>query len=171
MCKFTPVTLTHLMKTFDIALKYLKDINFKDFDVYSYGDTNIFRKERFIVEEIKKRQVKFLADKLNTKSNEHYRGICFLVCMFHLSDLSNKMASCFDIACEVIESEYGVISTPQYKKFGETIYPLIMVNKWNWYCDKIQHPPAHLKKDSEIRLDIFTTAFHYLEEDTEKAKI
>jgi hypothetical protein len=134
------------MTTFDIALKHLKGLDFRNPDIFS---------DRELIE----RHIYYKEDKLNIRSNDHYRGLVFYACVYHLHDLALKKFSYFDVACEIIES-----MVPSFDKHMKTEYPKNMVDQWNNYCNSIINPDPYMETDNEVRFNIFCVAYHYLQE-------
>ncbi len=127
------------MKTFDIALKYLKD---------TYSKNILYPNEIAAMHE------KFCADKDNTVSNEHYRSTVFMAAVYHNLALANNKISPFYIALEIIEAYNPLIKT-DYERYMDTTYPKVMVDIFNDIeLENIQ--------DTEIKFGIFTSAYHYL---------
>ncbi len=123
-----------MMKTFDIASKYLKDL--KVFD-----EKNI----ALIYE-------KYSADKTNITSNEHYRGMVFMACVYHMLSINNDKTSPFSIALEIIEAYNPIIKT-DFEKYLNTTYPKIMFDIFEG---------IEIDVDAEMKFNIFASAYHYL---------
>ncbi len=135
-----------MVKTFDLALKHLKGLDFSNPDI-------------FADRELISRHENYRDDKLNTFSNDHYRGTVFYVCIYHLHDLALNKVSMFYVALEIIES---LIDQDLQEKYLQTSYPNIMVNTWNEYCNSMESAPDYLSVDNEIRFQIFCVAYHYV---------
>ncbi len=131
------------MKTFDLALKHLKGIDFKNPEI-------------FADRELISRHENFRDDPLNITSNDHYRGMVFYACIYHLHDINNDKISYFYIACEIIEQ-----TEPSHERYMNTEYPKNVVDEWNNYCNSIINAPAYIAIDNEVRFNIFCVAYHY----------
>jgi len=150
------------MKTFDIALKHLQGVDFTPFSIFGkeIKSEDASPQEKELKELIEKRHQDFSNDKDNNTSNSYYRNIVFLTAVFHLVFKAKDMASPFDVACEIIESESDILKN-KFETFSGTDYPKIMVDKWIKYCNDLKLRTTAL--EGELRLDYFFTAFHYLE--------
>lgn len=144
------------MRTFDIAVKYLKEsgADFKKIDLYDSNDAK-FPNEIYDVA-----LKNFLHDPENNKSNDWYRRMVFFTAISHLAFLSNGIASCFDVACEIVESEKKILLT-DFLRYGRTGYPKKMTDKFVDYCNNLNPRPAIFSDDSETGIHIFFAAFHY----------
>lgn len=132
------------MKTFDIALKHLKGLDFSNSDIFS---------DRELI----KRHQDYIADKENIRSNDHYRGMVFYGAVFHLHDLASKKVSYHYVACEIIESMEA-----SHEKYAKTVYPKNMVDEWDNYCNSLIGAPDYISTDNEVRFNIFCVAYEYL---------
>ena len=139
-------------KTFDIAIKYLKDLDFKVVDIFTYIGLEKLH------DKIKCQYELYLNDSDNTKSNQHYKDSVFEVAMCHLMDKAHDRVSCFDVACTIVEENTDVID---YSKKEWDGYPKLMEYLWNKYIEGIQNKPKYLSKD-EIKGEIFMTAYDYI---------
>ena len=149
------------MKTFDIAVKYLKDIDLSIYDTY---DNTEIQENNPTSKQIKVQHEKFKADKNNNVSNDYYRNMTFAACLCHMTDLAHKRTSYWDVACTIIESDINILKTP-YKGFTDgSIYPKIMVDKFEKYCNEMNPQPLFLSKESEVKIEFFMAAFHYMTE-------
>ena len=149
------------MRTFDIALKYLKDIDFSKYDAYS----DIVKPDmEDIMQQVLLQHKKYVNDKDNTDSNDHYRTMIFEACINHLVDLQQGRASYWNVACEIIESEIDVLKTA-YEGYTEgSKYPKVMTDKFLTYCANLNPQPLILRDDSELRINFFMCAYHYIVE-------
>ena len=145
------------MKTFDIALKYLKDLDFSSIDLYA--DTNNLNLSGIV-----KERHELFSESNDSKLNSYYRNMVFLTCVHHLVELENKRVSFFDVACEIIESERDVVNT-KFERYKNTTYPKVMMDKFVKYCNGLSPQPSFLSDESEVRLDFFATAYHYIIDD------
>lgn len=152
------------MKTFDIALEYLGDIDFNN-----VSDNDIHEQEELPRDEtalwfrqIRSQYELFLKDKENIVSNNHYKGGVFVTCALHLIQITNKRESCFEVACGIIESKKDILNT-EYKVYLKTTYPEEMVNAFFEYANNLNPKPYYLNADitSEIIFVIFSTAYEY----------
>lgn len=147
------------MKTFDIAKEYLNGIDFLSIDTHN---KTLLEMKPELTSEITKRHKLFEADENNRVSNDHYRGMVFSCCCYHLSDIAHKRVSFFDVACEIIEANKYILKS-KYEGFTKgSIYPKVMVDKFEKYCNEMNPQPPFLNDKSELRLDFFMCAFHYI---------
>jgi hypothetical protein len=151
------------MKTFDIALHYLKDIDFKKIPItLKRGDE--FKTDEKFNEAIKYAQQKFSSDKNNNKSNDYYRNICFATAIYHLIFKAHGWTSFFDVASEIIEAHKEVLNT-KFEPYLRTVYPKIMLDYWIKYCEDLKTKTELI--EGEIREELFFTAYHYIVEPKE----
>jgi hypothetical protein len=148
------------MKTFDIALYYLKDIDFKIFPII-VKRTDEFKTDSKFNEAIKNAQQKFSTDKNNNKSNDYYRNICFATALYHLIFKAHDWTSFFDVACEIVEANKEVLNT-KFEPYLGTEYPKIMLDYWIKYCEDLKIKTELI--EGEIREELFFTAYHYIVE-------
>ncbi len=149
------------MKTFDISLKYLKEIDFSLTETYDPAPVPLPDdplRDKKIEEQIDK----YRSDPDNTASNEYYRNMVLAACMYHLIDLAHKRPSYFNVACEIIEYEISILDNKQYELYERTNYPKVMVDKFIKYCDEMNPQPKFLSATSEVRLEFFMVAYHYI---------
>ncbi len=144
------------MTTFDLALKYLKNFDFSKIDIYD--EDNI---QKYFFDEIEKRHRAYLRDAENIVSNEHYRSCVFETAIRHLIEIADNRPSFFYVACEIVESEIEVLNG-RYDKFMKTNYPKVMVDKFIKYCDELKPQPSFLSSESDMRIEHFMVAFHYI---------
>lgn len=151
------------MKTFDIALKYLKDIDYKIGNIVRLKGADITESEedKIIVAQITERHEQFSIDKRNTEGSEYYRGVVFTAAIYHLIAKAKGFVSFFDVACEIVESEIGIVKT-DYERYKDTDYPKAMVEKWDMYCEEISDQEHSAFVEGALRLDLFFAAYHYL---------
>ncbi len=148
------------MKTFDIALEYLKEIDLTDIDTYSQHDLG----NKLVADKIVEQQKKYISDKNNNVSNDYYRNMTFAVCIYHLADLAQGRASFFNVACEIIESEQYILKTKFEGITEGSSYPKVMMDKFINYCNELNPQPYFLSDKSEVRDEFFMAAFHYITE-------
>jgi len=148
------------MKTFDIAVEYLKDIDFKTFPII-IKQADDFKADATLNEQISAAQQKFEADKNNHKSNDYYRSICFATALYHLIFKAHQWTSFFEIACQIIDTHKAVINT-NFEPYLSTAYPKTMLDDWIKYCEKLSTKTEIL--EGEIREELFFTAYHYIVE-------
>lgn len=149
------------MKTFDIALEYLKNVDFSKYDVYLDRDITSEENE-FIIKEVAKILGSFNSDKRNTFSNENYRNVTCEACIHHLIDLAHNRASFWNVACEIIEDHISILET-KFEGYTEgSDYPKIMTGAFIKYCDELSPQPNFLNEKSEVRMEFFMSAFHYI---------
>ena len=72
------------IKTFDLALKYLKDVDLKSIDIFTYKGLDELK------DEIEKQHELYINDSDNTKSNDQYKDSVFEVAMYHLMDKAHE---------------------------------------------------------------------------------
>jgi hypothetical protein len=150
------------MKTFDIALKYLKDIDYKIGNILRFPDQPQNPEEdKLITDQITERHKRYNEDPENNFSNDYYRNVVFATAMYHLMAKAKGFISFFDVACEIIESDIHVVNT-NFEKYKQTAYPKVMVDKWDVYCEDISDKQHSAFVEGELRLDLFFTAYHYL---------
>ncbi len=146
------------MKTFDIAINYLKEVDLKTFPIIIKQIDEFKTDEKFdkTIESIKQ---KFDADKNNNKSNDYYRSICFMTALYHLIFKAHGWISFFDVACEIIEAHKSVINT-NFEHYLGTAYPKIMLDDWIKYCEGLKIKTELI--EGECREELFFTAYHYI---------
>lgn len=148
------------MKTFDIAKKYLEDINFSKFDLNRKAYQPLSEEEQSILKQCQYLSLKFLKDAENKASNDYYRKMVFEACIHHLIQLSHNYESYWDKACEIIEFNKATLNT-DYILYKGMNYPELMFDKFIGYCDKLNPQPHFLSKESELRDEFFMLAYHY----------
>ncbi len=147
------------MKTFDIAIKHLKDFDFSEYDTYLYdGDGELPKKLQI---EFDSCLDSFKNDKDNTYSNDYWRCICFGAAFYHLGDLAHNRPSWFYVTCEIIESEKELLKN-RFEEYRKTVYPKLIVEKFDNWTKTLNPKPFFLSDESEIKLDLFASAYHYL---------
>jgi len=153
------------MKTFDIALEHLKDIDFSKYDVYHYDKNNPSVENESVRKQITERKIYFDSEKRNTFSNDYYRSMVYESCIYHLIDLAQGRISYWNVACDIIEAYKDLLKT-DYEGFTKgSEYPKIMMDKFIEYCNERKPQPSFLNEDSEVRVEFFMAAFHYITED------
>ncbi len=89
----------------------------------------------------------------------------FAACIYHLIDLAHNRASYWNVACEIIEANKDVLKT-KYEGYSKgSVYPKIMTDKFINYCNNMNPVPYFLNEKSEVRVEFFMAAFHYITED------
>jgi hypothetical protein len=150
------------MKTFDIALEHLKDIDFSKYDVYHYDKKNPSLENESVRKQITERKTYFDSDKRNTFSNDYYRSMVYESCIYHLIDLAQGRISYWNVACDIIEAYKDLLKTKfEESEFGSE-YPKIIMDRFIAYCNGLNPPPSFLNEKSEVRVEFFFSAFHYM---------
>lgn len=148
------------MKTFDIALSCLKDIDFSKYDVYN--DKDVLEENELARKKVNEAKVKFDSDENNNFSNDYYRSMVYEACIYHLIDLSQNRISYWNVACDIIEAYKDVLKTKFEKSdFGDE-YPKIMTDSFIKYCNELNPQPHFLGEKSEVRAEFFMSAFEYI---------
>ncbi len=150
------------MKTFDIAIEYLKDIDFSKFNTYDGSLSVTSEEDEITAQLIKEQQEKYLSDSDNTYSNDYYRNIVFAACLCHLSDLAYNRASFWNVACEIIEANRDILKTKFEGFTNGSSYPKLMMDEFVKYCNEMSPQPSFLSNESEVRTEFFMAAFHYI---------
>ncbi len=143
------------MKTFDIALKHLKDFDFKSYDMHN--DNVDSELPEGLANDLNKCRESFVNDADNTYSNNYYRSICLGAALCHLSDLENGRASWFYVACEIIESEKDILQK-DFEPYKNTVYPKLIVEKFDNWTKTLNPIPLFLSDKSEVKLDFFCSS-------------
>lgn len=151
------------MKTFDIAEKYLEDLNYSVINIYIDPEKQLKEAMAFGLQ-LAERQKKFLADENNTISNDHYRSMVFAACFYHCADLFYRKVSYWDVSCEIIEFDIHILGSKYEGWTPGSLYPKIMIDKFITYCDQVSPQPLFLNEKSETRIELFMAAFHYITE-------
>lgn len=149
-------------KTFDIALRYLKDIDFTKYPIVfadsDWRNKECSKEEKLIDEQVKYNFFVFNADKENNESNDNYRGMVFMTTVYHLIFKAHGWTSFFDVALEIIDANKSVLNT-DFEKWLGTVYPKIMMDEWIKYCEELKKKTFIL--EGEIREDLFFCAYNY----------
>lgn len=149
------------MKTFDLALKYLQGTDFTPFDLKnSEKDIPLTDAEKKMGEDLIERQKKFKSDQRVLDHNDYYKDTIFIFAIYHLAFKSKGIISAWDVALEIVESELPILKT-NFEKYQGSVYPEIMVDKWNSYC-KTKPEIDFLKEDSQLKTEFFFAAYHYI---------
>ncbi len=172
------------MKTFDLAIEYLKDFDFSKFNPYDqekcsneaellivnnieYPDNpvSICHTEGSESDDTYKKLQKvhelFLKDKRNIHSNDNWKGMVMTVAFYHCAEKSIKETSIFEVAIAIIASSYRKLGRNP-KLYKNTVYPKIIFDKFIDYCEKLTPQPYYLSDDAEVRDFFFMVAYHYL---------
>jgi len=147
------------MKTFDIALEHLKDIDFRKYNVYN--DKDVLDDNESLRKQITERKIYFDSDKRNTLSNDYYRSMVYESCIYHLIDLAHNRYSYWLVACDIVDA-YKYILKDKFEVYGNTTYPNVMVDGFIKYCNSLNPQPTFLNDKSEVRIEFFMNAFHYV---------
>lgn len=150
------------MKTFDIAKKYLGEVDFTGIDVFDQID-NVLGTP--LEKNVQEKQKLFLSDPLNNVSNEYYRNMIFAACIYHLVELAHGRQSYWDVACTMVETQLSILET-EFDGFQPgSRYPKVMIDQFLKYCGERSPQPPFLNDKSEIRIEFFMAAFHYVVDD------
>lgn len=152
------------MRTFDIALKHLNELNIdlKEMDIYNFDrDRELSVAEQRISDAIEFALGKFQADKQNNKSNDYYRNIVFITAVLHLAFKARGMTSFWDVAREIIEGNKDVLKTKYEGWTPGSEYPKVMVDKWKDYCNNLREVKKVFALEGECNMDYFMAAYHY----------
>ncbi|MEK6880547.1 MAG: hypothetical protein AABY22_13100 [Nanoarchaeota archaeon] len=156
------------MKTFDIAIKYLKGVDYSKAGIISFDEKEMEETEdtkRFheiIVAQHDKYDLNIENEELQ-EDNGYYRNLVFVTATLHLIAKAKGFISFFDVAIEIIESEIDVVET-KFELYKNTVYPKAMVDKWDMYSEEIEDQPQYAFINGAFRLDMFFVAYHYLVE-------
>lgn len=157
------------MKTFDLALKYLDGLDLSVVDLHHESkDQQLNEKELELLPVLLERLDKFKTDPQNTESNDHYRSMVFTTATMHLAFKQHGHTSFFTVAEAIIEGQFDILPD-DCEKFMNTEYPLAMIHAWNDYCSTQPQFPC-LREGSEIRYDLFYTAYHYIIDELKENK-
>ncbi|HRG37125.1 MAG TPA: hypothetical protein PK289_01225 [Bacteroidia bacterium] len=146
------------MKTFDIAVAYLDSLDLRKLDLF------VEREDPNIVEQLKERMQDFENDIRNKRGNGYYRQMTFACAVFHVAFKQQGQKSFFDVACEIVREnkKFGWFGLRNIPKYGNSAYPLVMIEKWNEYRKSLNPQPVILADNSEVALEFFMTAYHYV---------
>lgn len=145
------------MKTFDIALKYLNDFNLKSLNLYEEDES----KNEYLSKEVEGRKFRFDKDPNNNKSNDYYRSMVFACALYHCAFKQQGLVSFFDVACQIVNENKSIFNIFK-ERYKRTAYPKLMVEKWNEYRVSLNPCPIILNNESEVELEFFMTAYHYV---------
>lgn len=147
------------MRTFDLANIYLQDFDFKIFPV----SLSLSEKKDLIdsteVKELRSILERYLLDKRNDKSNDYYKSSIFEFAIYHNVFIAHGLVSPFDVATAIV-NEYEPILKGDYERFNKTIYPKLMVDEWDKYCEELKKKTSFI--EGELRTELFFAAFHYV---------
>jgi len=133
---------------FDVAVSYLDEIDFKG-SVYDEKKQEVVY-EAIVTEKLNKQFGKYK----NETQDDYYANIVFGTALKHILMKLWYEKSFFDVAKVIIENRKEYIST------NVKVYPTIMINDWNKYCDKIKKTTNFL--EDELRISLFHVAYHYV---------
>ena len=155
------------MKTFNIAVRYLQNFNFKGYTLRDLDNCEGDSEKQKVKDGFKAILATYLKDGQHYVGNEHYWKIVFAVAAIHLIELEKGTPyTCFDICCLIIQEHEPPDSLFNGNCYKKTKYPKKMVDEWNDWCDKHVSPPSYLA-DKEIRFDIFMVCYAYIIEENE----
>jgi len=146
------------MKTFDLAVEHLKDLDLKSFPIV-IKDINKYVPNENFVSMIHENHKEFLADKRNNISNDHYKGLCYTTALNHLIFKFNGWVSFFYVACEIVEAYKYVLDT-DFEPYLRTVYPKVMLDEWFKYCENLKAKTEIL--EGELTPHYFFVAYHYI---------
>jgi|ERR1035437_6739064 hypothetical protein len=139
-----------MIKTFDLAIKYVKDLDFKSVDIFTYDGLEKINDK--VSEQLKR----FLKDPDNNIGNEHSKSCTFEVAMYHLMDKAHDRVSCFDVACAIVDENRSVVDNSGGEWQG---YPKLMKQLWDKYVNEMEKKPKYLA--GEMEGEVFMCAYHY----------
>jgi len=142
------------MRTFDLAIKYLKDVDLSHIDI---NDDKTLDSE-LMNGEILKAFNRYKANPENNKSNDYYKGGVFISALIHLVMKANNFVSFWDVSREIIQANKEVLNT-NFKRYLGTVYPEVMCLQWNKYCTDMKKQTTLL--EGEINSDLFFCAYEY----------
>ena len=170
------------MKTFNIALKYLRNVDLRGADIYANptdyeggistatGEVIPATEPPQWMKNVIRVKESFDADKDNNVSNDTYRSTVFEVALYHLLDLEeiNRVGhegfelsrSYFQVACDIVRKHDKGMFHFLLKKQGA--YPKVMWDEWDKYCEAQNHKPFYI--ESEMMPEILMVAYHYVKD-------
>jgi hypothetical protein len=105
------------MRTFDLAIQYLNEIDFKQFPVVVTKPGEFIQKvDKAGMHAVQKALADFHKCPENNRSNKYYRSVCFETAINHLLFKAHGWVSFFDVAIEIVEANKDVLKT-DYKKW------------------------------------------------------
>lgn len=149
------------IKTLDLAFQYLDPLtsSLREIDIYIPIEQSI---PQSVLQEITRVRDSYLKDSRNTTSNEVYRQTVFSVALIGVLDLINGN-DCVGEATEIV-SKNNLLKVFK-KKWGNTIYPEVMMNAWDDYVESRATPkPYYLDKENyeDMYYTIMHVAYHYI---------
>lgn len=144
------------MKTFDIALEYLKGFNFSK-PPY----------EQELLDRIEGVKIRYLRDPDNNVSNEYYKTIVLEVAFYHCMELFYNKPSAFAKACKIVDANKDILKPGLFKrkpeKYAGTMYPKKMMDEYITWCRAYgdSSVPEYFSEGSEVRDYVFHVAYHY----------
>ena len=151
-------------KLFDIALKYLDKLDFssislsgerKELSFYERLDFQILNETTL------SRQDMFKANVCTRGYTEYYVDLIFAAAVYHMIFKANKLLSYFDVAFEIVEAHKNILMDGKFERYGNSIYPKVMMDAWVSYCNSKKNI-AQFQKDSAFRIDLFCVVYHHL---------
>lgn len=125
------------MKTFDLAMTYLKKIDFNNFSESGEG-LPMEKPSEALKNEIDSTFVAFEKDSTNLRRGQHYSKICFGTAISHFLQKRDNPndKSLFEVACGIIESKKHILDNPQiaYTSYG---FPKEIWDEWVKYVDTL----------------------------------
>ncbi len=152
------------MKTLDIALEYLNELDFTQIDIRRLSDPNILAlppEDKSVKDRIMKIAKKYLTDGRLTFSNENYHSLVFENALIIKQEEADGFNQFFESACMIImQNSRGPLNCflNLRKEMG---YPKRILKKFNTYCTTRSRSPYYIR-NSEMRMDLFAVAWHYL---------
>lgn len=157
------------MKPFDLALTYLQELDLSIIDLGSDSkEWTLTGKEKDLLPKILERLSQFMHDPDNQSGNDHSRAVVFSTAVMHLAFKQQGHTSFFTVALAIIEGQFDILPK-DCDKFMNTNYPLAMIHEWNDYCRTKPEFPC-LREGSEIRYDLFYTAYHHIIDELREKK-
>lgn len=151
------------MKTFDIALYYIKrqKIDFTKMDIVTAKTTegDLTADEQTIKTEMHAALQIYLQDPDNTYSNEYYRHRVFLAAYYKLALEAHSITNFWETAIDIVEA-YQYVLQSAFEKYKNTGYPAIMLTAWNDFCN--DHQQYNILKNEDHKETILFTAYHYV---------
>ncbi len=162
------------MKTFDIAIKYIRNVDLSEVDILhappSAGggfssETGESMPEIELpqwMKNVMRVKESFDNDPDNTVSNDYYRSVVFECALYHMLDHTTNRYSCWTEACDIVtDNDMGIFNIFS-KKYGNTNIPDVMMEKWLKYCKTSDPKPFYLQ--NEITPEILMTAYSYIKD-------
>ncbi len=171
------------MKLFDIAVRYLSDIDLTGIDVYVQPvpvhisiPTSQHIGEIVIHEQHDNPDIPFWQkqsleawEKLNHDyrhfNNEYYRSVVFTAAQGHVMAISNDVPSPWEAAYWIALENRSIIPMFFRKKWRGTVYPEDVMLKWAAYCESLKNKPFWIDYETgdETHWEVFMmNAYEYV---------